>query len=145
MNQKTFFLNEEFSLFICRYRANSIQTIGLMLVLDREKNILKQFCTLELPWKDNLVKLSRIPVGTYVCEKHNSPHHGNCFAILGVTSRSNILIHAGNYVYQTQGCILIGEMLKDINADGLTDVVASKKALYTLLDLMPDRFFLTIK
>lgn len=72
--------------------------------------------TLELPWKDNIRKLSCIPEGEYNCKVVISPKFGRVYHVQKVPGRSEILLHAGNlagsidagYRAQVQGCILLG-------------------------------------
>jgi hypothetical protein len=47
-------------------------------------------------------------------------------------------VHKGNYHFDILGCILIGKFLKDINNDGLIDVVESTKAIKELLSYLKD-------
>lgn len=92
--------------------------------------------TLEPPWLFNKPDVSCIPEGFYRVRKHDSPTHGDCLIVEAVTGRSWILVHAGNYVDNTQGCILVGEYIKDINGDGVPDVANSKTTLERLLDVL---------
>lgn len=91
--------------------------------------------SLELPWKDNKHNVSCIPKGTYQWERLESspsfdyPH----LWIKDVPNRSYIKIHAGNYVDNTLGCVLVGDDLVDINNDGLVDVTNSRDTLKELL------------
>ena len=72
------------------------QTLGDAIVVDRG-NVIFEFKTMELPWKDNKRRVSCIPVGFYIVRKHTSPKFGNTFHVLNVKGRSEILIHKGNY------------------------------------------------
>lgn len=65
-------------------------------------------CTLELPWKDNAVGVSCIPVGKYECGARNSAKFGLVPEVLGVKGRRDILIHPGNVLGDIQGCIMLG-------------------------------------
>lgn len=65
--------------------------------------------TLERPWVNNEKIISCIPTGTYTCARVRSPKFGNTFEVEGVPGRSAILFHRGNDLYDTQGCILVGE------------------------------------
>lgn len=67
------------------------------------------FRTLELPYRDNKKNISCIPAGEYICRKVCSPKFGDTFEICDVHGRGNILFHYGNYVENTQGCVLLGE------------------------------------
>ena len=74
------------------------------------------FCclTLERPWLTNIPKVSSIPLGTYTCIKtENRQTSGGMvipvtYEVMDVTNRSGILFHIGNYMEDTQGCILPG-------------------------------------
>lgn len=115
-------------------------TVGIM-------NVGGQFrcMTLELPWKENQSSISCIPAGTYECFKRVSGKNGNVFELKNVVSRSYIQCHSGNYTSQIEGCILVGDSLKDINNDGIIDVTNSKATLNKVLSLLPDMFVLEIK
>ena len=99
-------------------------------ILTKDNNI---FFTLELPFKDNQKNISCIKSGIYNIIKWKSPKHGDCLKICDVPNRTNILIHAGNYLKDTKGCILIGEMIKN---DGTiyNSKIALKKLIYIIND-----------
>jgi hypothetical protein len=132
----------------------STETLGRLYVLNyntllRSYEVLFDCCTLELPNKNNAHSVSCIPVGTYNTIKYDRPNgKGKCFWLQDVKDRSAILIHAGNFAtgkkVDTEGCILVGSKFSDINADGEADVVESTVTLNKLLDLLPDKFNLTI-
>ena len=65
--------------------------------------------TLELPSRENQRRISCIPSGRYYCALVNSPRFGRVYGIHDVPGRDHILIHAGNTVAHTEGCILLGE------------------------------------
>jgi len=76
----------------------------------------KCFCvTLELPWYDldhdgiSDANISCIPAGSY--EMALLPHKtmGIKWEVLHVPGRTAILIHSGNTVHDSLGCILIGQ------------------------------------
>jgi hypothetical protein len=75
------------------------------------------FCfTLEEPWRDlNLDGVgdrgvSCIPAGTYqVFRRWSASRRREVFEVRGVPGRTAILIHSGNTVADTEGCILIGQ------------------------------------
>lgn len=71
----------------------------------------KQLYTLERPWLNNKPNISCIPPGFYAVkylEKSASGRYRRCWHVQEVSGRSGILIHAGNYVEDTLGCILPG-------------------------------------
>lgn len=65
------------------------------------------FCTLERPWLDNKKYVSCIPPGLYVFKFHSGPTKKRVWQA-DVPNRTGILIHSGNIVDETVGCILIG-------------------------------------
>ena len=104
--------------------------------------------TMELPWKDNQHNVSCIPEGVYkkvkkepYTEKHPYPH----FRIYDVPNRNGILIHLVTRVQQLLGCVGVGSAFKDLNNDGVPDMIGSSIALNALYNKMPDEFELEIK
>jgi len=95
--------------------------------------------TEELPWEDNTPDESCIPEGTYTCTRHNSSDHPNTWQVNDVPNRSNVLIHTGNTLKDTLGCILVG-MIQSTQG-----VYSSVAALAHLNDTLPDTFTLTIQ
>ena len=65
--------------------------------------------SLECPWRENQVFTSCCPDGTYPLVGFDSADHPNCWVVTPVPGRTSILIHVGNTVADTQGCILIGQ------------------------------------
>lgn len=90
--------------------------------------------TLELPWINNARQYSCIPEGTYKLEVYDSTKFGRCLHVMDVTGRNGVLIHSGNYVTDTHGCILPGSQFTDLNRDGLMDVTASKSTLALIME-----------
>lgn len=69
----------------------------------------RAFCaTLEPPDRGNASDLSCIPEGSYRCGPVDSPHFGRVYEILDVPGRTHILMHPGNTVADTHGCVLLG-------------------------------------
>lgn len=111
---------------ILRTSGNDKETLG---VLSTGSFVCK---TLELPWKDNANSISCFTPGKYLC-KHTrsnsfSTAHGKdvyTYEITGVPGRAGVRIHSANFVSELRGCIALGDAHKDINLDGLQDVVHS--------------------
>lgn len=87
--------------------------------------------TLELNWKDNQQNISCIPTGEYHCEIVHSPKFGKVYEVKNVPGRTHILIHIGNWVKDTNGCILVGlsrseTMIKN-SADALGQLLNEMK------------------
>jgi hypothetical protein len=127
------------------YREN--QTLGHAYLQDVDGNILFQFKTLELPWKDNLRNVSCIPEGTYTAKVRFSKKYSRHIHIQDVEGRSLILIHWGNYAGSLnpktghpdiRGCVLVGSAHKDINGDGITDIVNSKNTFKAIMAVVSD-------
>ena len=130
---------------ITREKLQEAQTLGTLVLKDDEGNKLFSCKTLELPWLDNKRNESCIPLGNYKVSPRQSAKYNKHFHIQDVPGRSFILIHIGNYKDQTRGCVLIGDKLADLNADGYKDVTSSKATLQKLLKVAPNGFDLTIK
>lgn len=67
-----------------------------------------KFLTLEPPWLNNRVNVSCIPTGKYLCKKYSSAKYPDTYEIEGVKGRDQILFHAGNFLKDTHGCVLLG-------------------------------------
>ena len=94
--------------------------------------------TLEEPWRDNQSRISCIPPGNYICKKHNGTHFKDVWEITGVPGRQAILIHSGNTLDDTEGCVLVG---LNITAQW---VGRSRDALQMLRNRLPDTFPLKV-
>jgi hypothetical protein len=90
--------------------------------------------TLERPWKNNERNVSCIPSGVYDLEKRYSEiYQKDMFFLKDVEGRDGIMIHSGNTIDDTGGCILIG---LDYTIDnGMIMIHESTKALKTLFDV----------
>lgn len=66
-------------------------------------------CTLELPWKENAHNVSCIPDGKYQTVLCWSNRFEKVMPrLLNVPGRDGILIHPGNEMRNTNGCVLLG-------------------------------------
>jgi hypothetical protein len=93
---------------------------GILIVANQPRWI-----TLELPYLDNEKKKSR------------NRRAGNLklavtFEVLAVPNRDGILLHPGNLPRDTEGCILIGKGLGDV--EGLPGITSSKQGFQEFLD-----------
>jgi len=78
--------------------------------------------TLEPSWLNNEPMVSCIPSGTYTCQRTLSPHFGNVFEVMNVQGRSHVLLHKGNTIHDTLGCITVAESFDKINSiDGIAN------------------------
>lgn len=99
--------------------------------------------TLELPWLDNQRGISCIPEGTYNCiplidHLTDSGHlFGRCIRVLDVPNRDGILIHPGNHISDTHGCILVGSAI----SLGFVELIESRLALVRLFQVCKDSEF----
>jgi hypothetical protein len=69
----------------------------------------------------------RIPTGTYQCDWTFSPRFKKYTYEL--KEMPSYRIHSGNYFYDTEGCIMLGKTVADINKDGILDIASSKVAI----------------
>lgn len=99
--------------------------------------------TLEDPWNNNQVGNSCIPAGTYRCKKFSGTVYKNVWEVQNVPGRTAILIHQGNTIANTRGCILVGFKLGYLDKNPA--VLESKKALDYLRSELPDEFVLEVK
>ena len=82
--------------------------------------------TLERPWLNNQRMISCIPTGTYTVKwKFHWGKFAWKYELQNVQGRSGILEHSGNYFTDSEGCILLGSDFKDINKDGVLDIINS--------------------
>ena len=98
---------------LCRLSRSDQGTEGILLAGNFNCN------TLELPWRDNVRRLSCIPPGEYDVEIRNSNKYGRVYWVRKVPERTYILIHSGNFAgdetkgFKTHvmGCILLGQKM----------------------------------
>jgi len=82
-------------------------TVGLLTLPSQNK-----LFTIELPWRGNSENVSCIPSGEYICRKRMYNEKGYMtFEVTGVDGRTYILFHIGNFERNTEGCILINDMI----------------------------------
>lgn len=101
--------------------------------------------TCEDPWNDNHIGDSCIPAGAYNCIPHNGAKYKGVWEVTGVSGRTAILMHNGNYITDTRGCILVGDgFLRDEKMQ-IIGVSNSKATLDKLRGVLPDNFTLTVE
>ena len=104
------------------------------------------FTTLEPPWRHNLRNVSCIPVGEYRADflpTSASGKYREVYHLQAVPDRGGILIHQGNTVNHTRGCIIIGKRKGWLA--GKRAVLNSRTALQEFRDRMSkEDFNLTI-
>lgn len=118
-------------------------TLGILRVWEGPMKML-ELKTLELPWKNNARAISCIPEGTYTMRWTPSPKFKATWQLMDVPGRKYIRIHAGNYLSDIQGCILVGYSHTDLNGDGVADIASSRKALKQLEAALPNERDVTI-
>jgi hypothetical protein len=99
--------------------------------------------TLEDPPNNNSVGNSCINPGTYNCLPHNGKNFKDVWILQNVPGRSAILIHNGNTIQDTRGCILVGLSIGTI--EGQPAILNSLAALNLLRKTLPTNFTLTIE
>lgn len=114
---------------IIRFKKGFKSIIGKLYIDD------KFFCfTLEREWLNNQRSISCIPAGKYSCKPYSSDKYLNVTQVTNVLNRDKILIHAGNYYFDIEGCILLGDRFDETETmiDGAKDSLVvwnSKKTL----------------
>jgi len=99
--------------------------------------------TLELPWKNNQKNISCIPKGKYTVKWTFSPKFLRyTYEIMNVPNRSGVRLHKGNYFYQVQGCILLGDSYGDLNKDTSADILNSTITIEKFENFMQNKDFI---
>jgi len=114
----------------------STHTFGVLVI---NGQILK---TLERPWQDNKSNISCVPPGTYQTNyipRSSSGKYRKVWHVTNVTGRSGILIHNGNLVDHTRGCILVGT--KHGILAGQPAVLGSRTGMRQMLNAVGEHAF----
>lgn len=119
---------------LVRYCYSPEQVLGLLKVDVKEDGTFAQsLWTVECPWQHNARFVSCVPDGAYRLGPHDSIKHPGTYRLTeggGLTDRSGILIHVGNMVTDTTGCICPGITRHDMA------VLQSADALRVLNDVL---------
>lgn len=107
---------------IIRSKSTKKETLGMLTAFNGGASFACR--TLELPDLNNQKMISCIPKGTYTVKKVFWPRKLKSFyQVQNVPNRSGIFIHEGNYFFNYEGCIGLGNSIADINKDGETDIL----------------------
>lgn len=88
---------------------------GTFGVLRVNKNV---FCvTLEPPDFENKRNRSSIPAQQYLMQRIDSESNGETFEICDVPGRDSVLIHPGNLLEDTTGCVLLAQHYGKLGRD----------------------------
>lgn len=113
-------------------------TFGVLL--DESGNIICHTCV--LPPDDNIPDRSCIDAGTYTVIPHNGEEWKNVWEVSNVPGRSGILIHSGNTILDSKGCIIVGTIQGWLETQ--MAVLNSLAALNSLRNTLPSTFQLVI-
>lgn len=115
---------------IVRVHSSKVGTFGVLLI-----NGMPIGVTGEQDWENNKKGVSCIPVGQYLCQRVNTPIHGDTFEVTGVPGRTSILFHKGNLPLEhSEGCILVAEQFEPLNNKHA--VLASAKGYGEFMKIM---------
>lgn len=131
------FLSRKMLLTLKRISQSENGTFGVLL-----KNNIPLCVTLEDPWNDNKKNISCIPNGTYKAFSYNGTKYKNVWILDNVEDRYAILIHQGNTIQDTRGCILVGQRYGEL--DDKPAVLGSRLALNSLRKILPSHFDIKI-
>ena len=124
---------------ITRTSDDGIQTIGQLVVGDGKFGCF----TLERPWLNNQKNISCIPKGFYPLVKwvHTLRFPFGVYQIQNVPNRNGIDLHSLSFWWDTQGCIGLGGILKDLNFDGKKDSANSQLLVNAFNNFMGHKDF----
>jgi len=105
---------------------------GCFGVLRIQKQV---FClTLEPPDIVNKAWTSCIPAQQYICTVVNSPKYGATYMVRDVPNREHIVIHWGNWIEDTEGCILLGDSI--LRSGGRRGVANSRNTFNSFIEYL---------
>ena len=106
-------------LHLSRWCYGPEETLGLLrfpIPMEDEPEPEKhyQLWTCEPSWQGNMPFLSCVPDGQYPLIAFDSPEHPDCWILTPVPGRTGILVHPGNGVANSRGCLLPGITRSDM-------------------------------
>lgn len=115
---------------IVRDWQDSNQTLGKCTVYSEDNKPLFSGLSLERGWRNNERNVSCVPKGSYtVVLEWSDRFQQDLWELKGVPNRAECKFHASNYWYQLNGCIALGQKLKDLNNDGYNDITNSRNTM----------------
>lgn len=97
---------------LIRLEESGSGTIGVLKINKRV------FCyTLEPPDNENTANISSIPAQQYTVVPYSSTKYHKVYHVLAVPGRTAVLLHPGNTVHHTAGCILLGATIGKLKGD----------------------------
>lgn len=124
---------------LVRTKDTGEETFGHLYLFGDNGKLIFQCVVNELPWKENKRRISCIPAGFYILSFRTigkyafDSYHITNIDGSEVSERSDILLHYGNFEYDTLGCVLAGETFYDIDKDGDLDITNSKTTMRRLI------------
>lgn len=91
---------------IYRFEKTDKGTISANLINTGDESFNQFGYNIELPYLDNRRSVSCIPAGLYSFKKVIRPNGNEAIEIMNVPNRTHILAHSGNFMKDTNGCIL---------------------------------------
>lgn len=115
-------------------------TLGQLFVRDGSGDVLYSCDTLEHPIREEKIKgITAIPNGTYkVVLSPSRKFRRNMPFLVDVPNFTGVMIHIGNTLHDTEGCILVGKAFGSA-------LVHSRTVLNDLLHIMNGETDMTIK
>lgn len=113
---------------------------AVLMVDDNVKFVCNFF---ELPWRNNSKNISCIPAGSYNCKPYSSVRYNNVYQVDDVPNRGYILIHIGNFLKDTEGCLM---PCMGFDFQKIPMGTSSTNAMNKLREIIgQNKFFLNIK
>ena len=127
------------TLHLHREEHRADRTLGRLRLYDASGGVRFDGWALEPPWRGNRRGVSGIPCGLYDLAHRYTARRGRHLLVLGTAPRTYILLHAGNWPRDTQGCILPGLRRADLDGDRGPEVASSRAALRRIVAALPNR------